>query len=305
MGSAVAGCDSPHIANESPTTRRPVMGRDLAPVASSHPDSAATDTQRVRMPARAAKPARRIGQAVERYGRAMVDGATLALVTTLAGAGWRTAAAWSVSLVLVLAGAGTYRPRLRYSALDQAGRALLGLGVLLAASLSLPLPAWLTPAGFTLRPPAWLALAAIALLVNHAGTHRCLYRWRQRGGGVSTVVVGTGEVGLLLAGALRRDRTAGLSPVGLVGLVPLVGSELPAPILGDVEHLDTIITDFRPGAIVVAFAGTPDENLVGTLRRCRRDGIPVYLVPRLFELPVGGRGAELVDGVPLVRLRPD
>jgi exopolysaccharide biosynthesis polyprenyl glycosylphosphotransferase len=286
------------------------MGRDLAPVASSHPDAAATATVPMRMPARSAQPARRAGQIVERCVLATVDIATVAVVTTLAGAGWRTAAAWSVSLVLVLAGAGTYRPRLRYSVLDQAGRALLGLGLLLAASVIAPLPAWLTPAGFSLagfalRPPAWLALAAAALLVNHAGTHRCLYRWRRRAGGVSTVVLGTGEVGLLLAAALRTDRSLGLAPVGLVGRVPLVGRDLPAPILGGVRDLDAVIKDFRPGAIVVAFAGTPDEELVGTLRRCRRAGIAVYVVPRLFELPVGGTRAELVNGVPLVRLRPE
>jgi lipopolysaccharide/colanic/teichoic acid biosynthesis glycosyltransferase len=203
------------------------------------------------------------------------------------------------------AAAGLYRPRLRYSALDQVPRVLAAVGLVVATLACLPLPVALTPHAFASRPVAWLVVLTAGLLGNRVLTYRWLYRRRARGGGRPTVVVGAGDVGIRLAEILRADRSVGLVPVGLVGPAPVVRRVLPVPVLGPVSDLDGIIERHRPGALAVTFAGNPDAHLVGTLRRCRRDGITVYVVPRLFELPVSCVGAELVEGLPLLRLRPD
>ncbi|MEN3308124.1 MAG: hypothetical protein V7603_4326 [Micromonosporaceae bacterium] len=245
------------------------------------------------------------GDGRERYPLIVSDVITVTAAAAVAGAAWRTTIAWALPLVLMLAAAGLYRPRLRYSALDQVPRVLAAVGLVVATLACLPLPVALTPHAFASRPVAWLVVLTAGLLGNRVLTYRWLYRRRARGGGRRTVVVGAGDVGIRLAEILRADRSVGLVPVGLVGPAPVVRRVLPVPVLGPVSDLDGIIERHRPGALAVTFAGNPDAHLVGTLRRCRRDGITVYVVPRLFELPVSCVGAELVEGLPLLRLRPD
>jgi exopolysaccharide biosynthesis polyprenyl glycosylphosphotransferase len=70
--------------------------------------------------------------------------------------------------------------------------------------------------------------------------------------------------------------------------------------LGDANELDAAIAEHHPDVVVVTFPGPPDGDLVGTLRECRRLGVTVFVVPRLFELAVDR--AELVHGIPLVRI---
>jgi exopolysaccharide biosynthesis polyprenyl glycosylphosphotransferase len=241
----------------------------------------------------------------ERYPLVISDVVTVAAAATVAGAGWRTTLCWALPLVLMFAAAGLYRPRLRYSALDQVPRVLAAIGLAAVVLAGLPLPVTLTPRALAGRPVLWLLVLAVGLLANRALTYRWLYRRRSRGAGRPTLVVGAGDVGIRLAEILCADRSVGLAPLGLVGPPPVVHRDLPVPVLGPVTQIDTIIQRYRPRALAVAFAGHPDADLVGTLRRCRRDGITVYVVPRLFELPVGDAGAELVEGLPLVRLHPD
>jgi exopolysaccharide biosynthesis polyprenyl glycosylphosphotransferase len=57
--------------------------------------------------------------------------------------------------------------------------------------------------------------------------------------------------------------------------------------------------------VIVAYPGPGDAELVGALRQWRRLGIAVYVVPRLFEMALGRGSAELIHGVPLVRMRPE
>jgi exopolysaccharide biosynthesis polyprenyl glycosylphosphotransferase len=229
----------------------------------------------------------------------------MALATTAAGAAWGTTALWSVGLVLAQAPTGRYRARLRHPALSGVPSTLLGLAVIVAATACLRLPVALTPPAFSGRVAVWLGLALASLLTARALADRWLCWRRARHAGLPTLVVGSGDVGIRLAEELRAEPGLGLAPVGLVGAAPVLRRRLPAPLLGPVEDLDAVVGAHRPRAIVVAFGDAPDAELVAALRRCRRSGVLVYLVPRLFELPVGHPDAELVGGIPLIRLRPE
>jgi exopolysaccharide biosynthesis polyprenyl glycosylphosphotransferase len=259
-------------------------------------------------------PARRIAERVEgrrltegyparpaRDERLALLGVDLAVAGTgsfVAGTSWPVAVAVAASTAVAFATAGLYRPRLRYSTLDDLARLLVGVSVVVV------LGAWLSMLPPLSAPVLWLALAACAV-TGRAVAYTGLYRHRRAAAGTPTLVIGSGDVAIRLAEVLRADRRYGLRPIGLVGPPPVRDPQPPAPLLGPVDDLDAVIAETEPHAVIVAFPGLPDVDLVSTLRRCRRLGVAVYVVPRLFELALGRGGAELVCGIPLVRMQPD
>jgi exopolysaccharide biosynthesis polyprenyl glycosylphosphotransferase len=217
---------------------------------------------------------------------------------------WTTGLVGAGSAVLALAALGLYRPRLTLSVLDDLPRTVLGVGAAHAAAGWL-VPELVTPLGLAAPSPWWVPLAVLSVLAARWLCYAALRRRRRRGPGETALVVGTGEVAVRLASSLLTDRELGLTPVGFVGPSPN-GSRpaLPVPRLGPVEALAQVATECAAQHVVVAFPDAPDTELVAGLRACRLDGRTVFVVPRLFEMNVSGAGAELVEGVPLVRMRP-
>jgi exopolysaccharide biosynthesis polyprenyl glycosylphosphotransferase len=234
-----------------------------------------------------------------------VDIAVLVGIGTAARAAWPTILAGTLTFVLALAVTGWYRPRLRYGALDQVPSVLISLAWLVVAAAFVPLPGAPVPDTFVRYPVPWLAVAAVGLVAGRGAGSWWLGWRRGRSAGLPTLVVGSGEVALRLAEVLGEERPLGLAPVGLVGPAPVLPVGLPAPLLGTMAELDAIIETHQPAVLVVAFPGVPDAELVAALRRCRCSGVAVYVVPRLFDLAVSHPGAELVGGIPLVRLRAE
>jgi exopolysaccharide biosynthesis polyprenyl glycosylphosphotransferase len=244
--------------------------------------------------------ARTKGLRGERIVLLTLDLAVVGVVSAVAGGTWTATATRTAGVVLGFAAAGLYRSRLRYAALDDVPRSLLSVWAVVALASWLPSSVPGTRA-FAAGPLVWLAMVAGVATIR-AAAYPHIHRYRR---GAATVIVGSGEVGVRLAETLTADPGYGLTPIGLVGSPPLREPALPAPLLGAADELDRLIEAYRPERVIVTFPGLPDADLVGTLRRCRRAGIVVYLVPRLFELAVGRSGAELVNGVPLVRMQPE
>jgi exopolysaccharide biosynthesis polyprenyl glycosylphosphotransferase len=238
----------------------------------------------------------------------IIDVLAVAAVSYAAGSSWAALLIRAAAATIGLALAGLYRARLQFSVLDDLPRMLVTMGAVGAA--------WLTwPGG--IGPAIAMVLAVVA---GRVLGYRLVRRHRRHRPGRATIIVGTGHLALRLADALREDRTYGLAPVGFVGprllirpSIPVLGPEsrttgpespaagLESPATG----LEDAIIRYRPMHLIVAFPGIPDADLVSTLRRCRRQGVTVHVVPRLFELAVGCRGTELVRGIPLARMRPE
>ncbi len=233
------------------------------------------------------------------------DIAVLLGIGTATRAAWSTILVWAAAFVLALAATGRYRPRLRYAALDSMPSVLISLAWVVVAAGCLPLPHALVPGAFARYPVPWLAAAVVGLVAGRALGSFWLGRRRARSAGLPTLVVGSGELAVRLAEVLRDERDLGLAPVGLVGPAPVLPVGLPAPLVGAMADVDAVIEAYQPRAVVAAFPGVPDAELVDVLRRCRCSGVTVYLVPRLFDLTAGHPGAELVGGIPLVRLRAE
>ena len=126
--------------------------------------------------------------------------------------------------------------------------------------------------------------------------------------GTPTLIVGAGVIGEHLTRRLLENPFYGLKPVGLLDSDPLPrkNSELRSgvPLLdGDTALLDAV-TLTGAQQVIVAFSSEPDAALVEGLEDCRRRGIEVALVPRMFELVNERSTLDYVGGVPLLSVRP-
>jgi exopolysaccharide biosynthesis polyprenyl glycosylphosphotransferase len=224
-----------------------------------------------------------------------LDVLAVAAVSHAAGSPWVVTLIRTAATTLALAAVGLYRARLQFSVLDDLPRLVGATAAVVAAG------AWLAgPAAISIM---WAAVMVAALVSGRTVGYRMLRRHRRRSPGRAAIVVGCGDLAIRLAYALRADRAYGLAPVGFVGPPPLTPPLL--PVLAPAADLEKAVARYKPLHLIVAFPTTPDADLVSTLRRCRRYGVTVHVVPRLFELAVGCGGTETVRGIPLVRLRPE
>jgi exopolysaccharide biosynthesis polyprenyl glycosylphosphotransferase len=154
---------------------------------------------------------------------------------------------------------------------------------------------------------AMVRTAVVAALCVPAGrlAAYAVLRWsREHDHGLEpTVLVGTGPVARRLATALTDHHQYGLRPVGFVDESP-AGSRTDLPVLGDLPDLATAVARAHATRVILAYGGHRDHELAQALRAAGPMRAAVYYVPRFFELGVtnGGRSAEEVWGVPLVRL---
>jgi exopolysaccharide biosynthesis polyprenyl glycosylphosphotransferase len=214
----------------------------------------------------------------------------------------RVAALWGslflVSAVIVLAVRGHYRVRISPSVTEEAGA--------LVACLAVPViaVAWLDPAPSASGVLRMGGTAVGLLLGGRAVTYAALRVARSRGWLVeATLVIGAGQVGAEIAGALLKHPSYGLRPIGF--LDEFEDDGLPVPILGSVDDLDSALWRHGVSRVIVAFGATRDPEMVGILRSCRHASVEIHVLPRFFELGMDARGAKVdkLWGLPLVRLR--
>lgn len=122
----------------------------------------------------------------------------------------------------------------------------------------------------------------------------------------TTVVVGAGEVGQLVARKLRQHSEYGIRVLGFVDDDPLElrpdVSDL--RILGALEELPDIVRAENVDRVVVAFSRESNERVVELVRALSELDVQIDIVPRLFEMV--GLNAEIrtVEALPLLGLPP-
>ncbi len=236
------------------------------------------------------------------YLLAAIDCAVLAAALFVAGVSPKVAAAQVVVTLALLAQSDLYRRRVVMSALDDlpalVTRSFAGAAIVVALEAVFshrpgraPLVAvgFLVVVGFLLRAVAYTVVRAL-----------------RRSGRIAhpTLVVGGGTVAARLTQGLLEHPEYGLRPVGFVDDDPLLAPrEWPVPHVGPTAHLARVLDEHRIDDVVVAFGATPERDVVQILRSCDRRACEIFLVPRLFEMHAAGGRAEMVWGLPLVRLR--
>ena len=155
----------------------------------------------------------------------------------------------------------------------------------------------------TIRAWGFIVIYLVAARVTLAWAHA---RAARRGElGQSTLIIGAGNVGYLTAKRLLERPELGLRPIGFLDKEPLDGAgTVDLPVLGASWDFDDVARRYRVEHVVVTFSTAPHSVLLRLVTRCDELGIPVSLVPRLFEKVTERVTVEHIGGLPLVTIHP-
>ncbi|HZR95684.1 MAG TPA: exopolysaccharide biosynthesis polyprenyl glycosylphosphotransferase, partial [Gaiellaceae bacterium] len=175
---------------------------------------------------------------------------------------------------------------------------------LLLAGLLLSWPMLALLDGLAAPHPALGAVSVAGATAAGTGATRAAARAGCRRSGAyreRVLVVGSGAVAAAAAARLRADRRLGLDPIGYVDDVHH-GNGVLGPRLGDLSALERLIATRQVDRVLVAFSRASHAELLGCIRTCREAGVPVDVVPRLFEVLDDARPCDAVGGLPLLTL---
>jgi exopolysaccharide biosynthesis polyprenyl glycosylphosphotransferase len=136
----------------------------------------------------------------------------------------------------------------------------------------------------------------------------------RRGAGTdpgNTLIVGAGVVGHLAAKRLLEEPALGMRPIGFLDKDPLRPDAAPGsepfptlPVLGASYDLEEVVREHDIEHVLVAFSTAPSHVVLDMVRRCWAIGVPVMLVPRLYEVEGTRTRTEHLGALPLVTLSP-
>ena len=209
--------------------------------------------------------------------------------------------AFALLTLLLFQNRGLYHLRIRVPVLDDLRR--IAGAISLAAMTVLTLRLLVEPARASelLRP--WCFA-----LVYVGGGRTALY-WSQAKARAAfesvrpTLIVGAGRVGRVVAHRLLSHPELGLRPVGFVDPKPMQPEGLELPLLGP-DELERTIDVYGVEHVIVTFANERDEALLRLAKRAEAAGVPVSVVPRLFESVPERLVVEHLGGLPLITARP-
>jgi exopolysaccharide biosynthesis polyprenyl glycosylphosphotransferase len=153
-------------------------------------------------------------------------------------------------------------------------------------------------------PPKLVTFWALAIVLVVAGRVGGRAFCRRRPGYVQNlIVVGAGEIGLLVARKLEDHPEHG---VRLLGFVEEDAEALAETglLLGSLEQLPQIVREQGVERVLIAFPSVSLETTTNLVRRLRELEVHVDIVPRFVELVTPGATIHAVEGLPLISLSP-
>jgi exopolysaccharide biosynthesis polyprenyl glycosylphosphotransferase len=150
----------------------------------------------------------------------------------------------------------------------------------------------------------WL-FSVVYLAAGRTGLSLALSRLRRAGEvAIPTVIVGAGTIGRTLARRLQERPELGFQPIAYLDTHPLPpgthDDDLP---VFDRWDADLVLGEHEVGQILLTESTAPSAVGVDIVRDCHRAGVPVALVPRLFEAVPANVEVEHIGALPLVSLR--
>jgi exopolysaccharide biosynthesis polyprenyl glycosylphosphotransferase len=120
----------------------------------------------------------------------------------------------------------------------------------------------------------------------------------------NTLIVGAGDVGVLVARKLIKHSEYGLN---LLGFVDASAKALPEdlshlPMLGPPEDLPALVGSLHAERVVIAFPEDSFEQTLSLVRSLADLPVRVEIVPRLYEVVGPSVGIHMVEGLPLIGL---
>src|ERR671914_752987 len=211
---------------------------------------------------------------------------------------WPFAVFSALAFVLLLNRNGVYQSMLRYTGIYQGVR-VLSATAMAAGGLSLTIFC-VGPGGFgimefnpvPLSVPLMGSVLAYVQLVAVRLYPRVFYEMslREVGRRTRTVIAGTGEPGVALAGHIWRTAASETQVVGFVSRSPVeVGRQIDgAPVLGVVEDLEGLISQHGIDQIIIATPQASREEMDWIWRTSIRASAAVKVMPDLGEFLAEG-----------------
>jgi exopolysaccharide biosynthesis polyprenyl glycosylphosphotransferase len=211
-------------------------------------------------------------------------------------------AAFSLLVMVLLAGRGMYARRLRLRLLDDV-RGLVSATAIAAMAL-ISTRMFLGHDAEVASETVYLWLLATGLLATgRTVLVRGEARARRRGeAGQPTLIVGAGRMAHVTAARLMAEPELGLTPIGFLDAEPLEvdRNSVALPVLGAVPDLDDVVSTYGVQHVIVTFSKVPHGVLLDAVRRCRELHVPVSILPRLFEVEGERVTVERLGSLPLV-----
>ena len=255
----------------------------------------------------AGRPVRRWRPLPEEVADVVMVAAAAAIVTLTSKPGDGRSLVWAVVYaVLVTAGLHVrrlYAPTLTWTPLDDAAKIVGTTATVATAIIAARVLIEDDTDGARFAVRLWV-FTAVWLCAGRLGMAIALQRLRRAGEATrNTLIVGAGEIGTRLARRLMSRPELGLHPVGFLDKDPRGDDDdrLGLPVLGASWDLEQVVRDHDVRHVVLAFSTAPHAVMLNLTKRCSALGIPVSIVPRLFENVTHRVAVEHVGGIPLLR----
>ena len=224
-----------------------------------------------------------------------------ASAVAFSGVGW--AATFIAVSVVALWLRGMYAYRLHAGPFDEVGPVLASTAVAAIVFLAARVLAGDGENAATQVVRLW-AFSTAYLACGRAGMAVARGRASRQGEGISTLIIGAGQIGQLVAERLLDRPELGLRPIGFLDKEPMAApADLPIPVLGASWDLEEMIERHRVGHVVIGFSTAPHDVLLRITRACRDRGVEVSLVPRLYEEVTHRVSVEHLGGIALLRVQ--
>jgi FlaA1/EpsC-like NDP-sugar epimerase len=134
-----------------------------------------------------------------------------------------------------------------------------------------------------------LVLVGGVRYVCRALNERPLHGFRARKDSRGVLIVGAGDGGRQVVREILRNPGLGLRPVGFVDDDPLKARLRidGVQVLGATDQLPRILDEAEPDEVTIAIPSAPGTVRARVVRACRERGIPVRMLPTVFELLQG------------------
>jgi exopolysaccharide biosynthesis polyprenyl glycosylphosphotransferase len=157
------------------------------------------------------------------------------------------------------------------------------------------------------NPPRMVAFWAMA--IAFVATGRVAARSLARRGSLfvqNALIVGTGEVGQLIARKLLRHPEYKVRLMGFVDDRPRMRMRDVGQyrVLGRPDRLPEIVEAFQIDRVIIASSSDPNEQLLRIIHRLRASSVQIDLVPHLFEAVDPRVDLHTIEALPLVGLAP-
>ena len=157
----------------------------------------------------------------------------------------------------------------------------------------------------------WFAVTPLALFLVHVTVRKMLRLIRERGKNLrSAVIVGAGELGLLLAQYIKEVQWTGIRVIGYFDdrktTADLADSpQKGKPVLGTIAELKGYLENNSVDFVYITLPMRAEKKIHNILKNCRTQGARIYMVPDLNAFQIFNTRLQRLGSLMLLDFNPE